>query len=300
MTNLTEKAMLVRLGISMWTARRFDKEISEEVAEIHGTAREAGRFNKLLLPKTALQPLQAAATALRGHHERETLPWSLTGVALLPSANYFAYMGEHRRLRIMFDDERARFLTAYESAKAQAKRDLADMYREDDYPEVDALAGRIGVNLDVMPMPEAADFRVSLGSEEEARIRDSIERSVNASIEAAVRSLWERVHETVTAMHDRLSAYQRDPKTGRISNPFRDSLVSNLRELVDLMGRLNVTDDPQLEAVRRRLADKLCEHEPEALREDDALRARQAAECRAILDSMGGYIGAPVAVQAAA
>ncbi|HXE51206.1 MAG TPA: hypothetical protein VN663_22705 [Ramlibacter sp.] len=293
---LTTKAMLCRMQIRMWTARRFDRDTSEEIADLHG-ATDAGRFNKLLLPKTALAGMQSAATALRTHHAANTLPWTLDGVGLLPATNYFPYMAEHKRLAIMFDLAKEAFLEGFAAAKGSAKVSLGDLYREDEYPTADDLAGRIGCAVNVWPLPDAGDFRVDLGNAEEARIRADIEASVNDAVGAAVRSLWQRVHDTVSAMHERLTKFHRDDD-GKVKNPFRDSLVTNMRELVDLMARLNVTDDAALESMRRRLAEKLCPIDPDDLRANDELRAIQAAECAAVLDLMAAYTGAAPALAA--
>ena len=71
-----------------------------------------------------------------------------------------------------------------------------------------------------------------------------------------------------------------------------------MRELVDLLPRLNISDDPALESMRRRLAENLCPVEPDDLRADAGLRAAQAAECARGLELMGGYIGAAPALAA--
>jgi hypothetical protein len=298
MTTLTSKAMLAQLSVHMWTARRYDAAASEEIADIHEATGDAGRFNKLLLPKAHLRGLQSAVTALRAHHATNTLPWTINGVGLLPATNYFAYMEQHRKLLAAFETAKADFLQGYDFARKAAQRDLGTLFQASDYPDQDALADRIGAELQVMPLPDAKDFRVALGDAEEARLRAEIEKSVEAAIDGAVRSLWQRVHDTVATMQTRLEAYKRDPATGKVSAPFRDSLVGNMRELVDLLGRLNVTNDSALEAMRRRLDEKLCQAEPEALREDDVLRASQARECKAVLDLMSGYVGTAPAMAA--
>jgi hypothetical protein len=289
---LTSKAMLIRLRVKQWEARKYDREASDEIADIHGATGDAGRYNKLLLPKTALAGMQSSATALRAHHATNTLPWTLDGVGLLPATNYFPYMAEHKRLGIMFDQAKEQFLNGYIAAQASAKTQLGDLYRDGDYPTEDDLAGRISCEVTVWPLPDAADFRVELGNDEEARIRADIERSVNDACAAAVRSLWQRVHDTVGAMHERLTKFHKDAD-GKVHSPFRDSLVGNMRELVDLLPRLNFNDDPALADMTALLHKKLCQAEPDDLRTDDALRARQAAECAKVLSVMQGYIGAP-------
>lgn len=290
MTSLTQSAMLAKMQVRQWSGRKFDKDVSEEIADIHN-ATDAGRFNKLLMPRAATAPMLAAGLALRKHHATNTLPWAIDGVGLLPAKNFFPYMAEHRRLAILFDLERDRFIGGYEAAQDAARKQLGDMYNKADYPSADDLEGRIAVDVRVWPMPDASDFRVVLGDAEEARIRTEIEKSVNDAVAVAVRSLWQRVHDAVAAMHERLTVFRRD-NAGKVHSPFRDSLVGNLRELVELLPRLNLTDDPALESMRRRLADRLCSAEPEDLRKDDALRERYAAECAAVLEAMAAYTGA--------
>ena len=53
-STLSTRAMLVSLSISQWSGRRLDREITDEVNQQHNAAADAGRYNKLLLPKEAL------------------------------------------------------------------------------------------------------------------------------------------------------------------------------------------------------------------------------------------------------
>jgi len=43
--------MLCSLSIGMWSARKHDPEVSEEIAQRHGAQPDAGRYHKVLLPK---------------------------------------------------------------------------------------------------------------------------------------------------------------------------------------------------------------------------------------------------------
>jgi len=57
----------------------------------------------------------------------------------------------------------------------------------------------------------------------------------------------------------------------KLGNPdavFRDSLVNNLVELVDLIPALNFTVDPELDQLARATRDKLANLDPENLRTD--------------------------------
>jgi len=87
-----------------------------------------------------------------------------------------------------------------------------------------------------MPLPDASDFRVSLGKEETERIQRQITATVQASLTVASRELWQRLYEAVSHMAERLSAYKVGEET--VEHPFRDTVVTNLVRLVDVLPKL--------------------------------------------------------------
>jgi hypothetical protein len=62
--SLCSRAMLCLLSISMWSARKYDREASEEIAQRHGAQPDAGRYNKVLLPKEALRRSRKSSAML--------------------------------------------------------------------------------------------------------------------------------------------------------------------------------------------------------------------------------------------
>jgi hypothetical protein len=46
---ITERAMLTAIHISIWTAVKYDRKVSHEVASQHGAPVSGGRYNKQLL-----------------------------------------------------------------------------------------------------------------------------------------------------------------------------------------------------------------------------------------------------------
>jgi hypothetical protein len=296
MASIKDKAMLVNPHICMWTARKHDRKISDEVAAQHNAQHDAGRYNKLLIAKAALAEITRAAGAARAFHVENTVPWADDGARMLPAENYFAYTTTMRELRGSFEAAVAKFCDGYPQYVADARVRLNGMFDEKDYPTAAQINARFAFDVVISPLPDASDFRVSLGEAEETRIRSEIEDRVNAALDGAVRDLWQRVHDCVAHIAERLRAYkvERDPDTGKdkVSNPFRDSLVTNLRDLVDLLPRLNLTGDPSLAAMRDKLAAQLAPHEPQALRDSEALREQVARTAEDILRDMAGYCAA--------
>lgn len=283
MKALTEKAMLVKLSISQWTARRYDKKISDEVAERHATRKDdIGRYNKILIAQEAVKKVGQAANAARTFHWEQTLPWHDDGARILPAKNYDRYMKGMRDLRSAFEASVHEFVTNYPELVEDARLRLNGMFNAADYPSAGEIAWKYSYNVAIDPIPAAGDFRVGLADGEVDRIAGEIESRLQAATNAAMKDLWTRLHSVVSKMADRLN----DP-----DNTFKNSLVGNIVELVNLMPALNLTDDPELEAMRKRVETTLCTYNPADLRESKRERGAAARNAKAILDAMTGYMG---------
>src|SRR5262249_60799329 len=96
-TSLSSKAMLCTVSISAWSGYKYDREASEEIAEIHGADKDSGRFNKRLVPRKELEEITKLIGRARRDHEFVTLPWSDNGYRVLPAA---AYMDHTETMRL--------------------------------------------------------------------------------------------------------------------------------------------------------------------------------------------------------
>jgi hypothetical protein len=82
---ITERAMLAAIHISIWTAVKHDRKVSQEVASQHGAPVSADRYNKQLLRGAGrLDDLRTLAGQIRQHFYKITLPWSHEGYPICP------------------------------------------------------------------------------------------------------------------------------------------------------------------------------------------------------------------------
>lgn len=294
---LTDRAMLVTVSIKQWSATQSDKKINREVADNHGNDPSMGNYRKSLLAKKALADIKRIAGEARSAHYFRTLPWSDDGYRILQSSGYFAYNSELTRLQREFEDAVQRFLAEYPAYQDEARRLLNGLYDPADYPTVRELEGKFGFTIAIRPMPTAEDFRVQLGSGETARIRADIERDVQQTIHAAMGDVWTRVHNVVSHAVDRLKVYSVD-STGKTSNPFRDSLVSNITDLLDILPSLNLTSDPNLDAIARDIREQVLTYQVSGydipvtatvLRDDSTVRDAIANKAEDILRKMEAF-----------
>lgn len=277
--NLSTRAMLVDLTIKMWTARKTDKRVSDEVSATHGSDREMGRYWKNLLSPERMEPLRKLATRAQADHRDRTLPWLDSGARILLGAGYAGYS---QAMRTYGDDYRAlvmTFLGEYDQARAEAQRRLNGLFDPNDYPPAGVVQAKFAFAVDPLPFPNAADFRTDIGDEAAEAIRRTIRANERAVVERAMSEAWGRVHDVVAKMVDRLGAYQIEPD-GKASGVFRDSLVENVRDLTALLPTLNLTDDPTFDQVTDRMRAELCKFDAQTLRESPQARedTRDAAD----------------------
>ena len=280
--NLAEKAMLVGLNIHGWQARKYDRRISREVAESHAATGNAGRFNKHLLPGDAVsyEAVHKKGRELRAFYYENTLPWSKDGQRILPTANYEAFSEGVRRFKREYLVLTEDFLREYPLLKEDARALLNGMFNEMDYPSSDTMRGKFSVEIETLPLPTAADFRVALGEAEVKRIQSEIERRLEVEVTNANKDLWNRLRTAVDNMVVRLGG----------DGKFHNTLVSNLQDIVDLIPNLNFTGDANLEAIRTACEKALAGHDPQALRDDAVLRANVAAQAQEIANLMDAYM----------
>lgn len=280
--DLNDKALLVQLTISQWTARKYDKRATREVATNHNAIEQAGRYNKALLPlNDYLANVMTKTGLIRNRYLNNTLPWGIEGTRILPSANYLAFMTDFRTLKGEWCALVGDFVGNYSALKANARTYLGSLYDDADYPHESAIASKFSIDMAVFPVP-ATDFRVALSAAETASIRSDLEARLNEAQSTAMREVWTRLYDKVTCIIERLS----DP-----DSRFHNSLIENARELCELLPRLNFMDDPNLEAMRIAVESKLTAYDPSAIRADATLRRAVADDATAIADAMRTFMG---------
>jgi len=272
----------VQLSISQWTARKYDKTATRQVADANNTTMSAGRYNKSLLPMNdLLDHVHKKASHIRTKFYANTLPWGIEGTQMLPTSNYLSFMTDFRKEKGEWSTLVDNFVNNYDQLCHDAQRILGNLYNASDYPSVSEISTKFHMDMAVFPVP-STDFRVSIGSDELARIQQDVERRVADAQATAMKEVWQRLYDRVKHMAEKLA----DPKA-----VFRDSMIENAREICMILPRLNFTDDPNLESLRQEVEMGISNHHPDALRNDPDLRRSTAAEAKAIMDKMSVFMG---------
>ncbi len=283
---LAEKAVLARPTISQWTARRFDRKASDAVTTANKAASNAGRFNKLLLAPDALGEVQRIDCAARDYHYSRTLPWTDEGARILPAAMYLDYARRMAGYRAEFEAAVTAFVAGYPDFVDASRARLGDLFNAADYPAATDVRSRFRFDLAIFPIPSGDDFRLTVPD----AVRADVERRTAEALSAAIGDAGRRVSEAVGRMAERLRDYRPATGAAKAEGIFRDSLVENVRDLVDVLPAFNLTGDPRFAAIVDRMRAELCRHGADTLREDSAVRAEVAAAAASILEDVSDFL----------
>ncbi len=301
-TSLSSTAMLCSVSISAWSGYKYDRETSDKIAELHGATKDSGRFNKRLFPRKALEEITKVVGQARRDHEFITLPWSDNGFRVLPAAAYMDHTNAMRLRQAEFNAAVSRLVDGFEDLVRGQSR-LGTLFKVDDYPGMlddagtlrfaspDELRARFAFETRVLPLPDANDFRVSLGDEDRERIKRQIAQSIQASLRVGTRELWQRLYKSVSHMSARMTEYNaaEDGKKPRLY----DSMITNIVDIVDVLPKLNIAGDTELDRMAGEIRTSLLV-DPTELRKSESMRTDAAKAATDIAQRMAAYMGVPV------
>jgi len=279
---LASASMLVEVNISNWVGRKKDKRASEDVVtQNHAAAGVANVNKKLLADSDNLRAIQQHVTATRSAHAHMTMPWSNSGLRLLPTAQYFKYQQTMTDMQNEFERLITNFLDSYNDEVIDVQMKLGDLFSRDDYPTTGDLERKFAFSINYMPLPDAGDFRVDIGNEALAEVKQQYSEFYAKQYSTAMNDVWTRLHKALTSMSDRLDYSSKEDK-----KVFRDTLVSNVTDMIELLRVCNVTNSTQMSAMADSLEEAMSGVTPDALREDDYFRAETKAAVDAAIKSL--------------
>jgi hypothetical protein len=272
-TPLSRKATLVSVNVSQWTARRLDRQVTDEVNRRHNAAKDAGRYNKLLIEAEHLAEVNKLVSSIRQLHYSMTRPWCDEGPRILPNVLYSKFTDALRVLKRDYETAVDKFCRAYPDYVETRAKQLNGLFKAADYPSATEIRSKFRIELKVLPFPDAEDFRADLDDDTVADIKREIAEMSEKVVDDAMKHTANQIIELVGHMAEKLNeqtakSKSKSKKKGERSF-YMDSLVDNVRELADLLPAFNLTNDPKLTAITNRIAKELCVEDAPILRKND-------------------------------
>ena len=131
-----------------------------------------------------------------------------------------------------------------------------------------------------------------LATDDEGRVRRDIEHQIEERLYDAVGDLYHRFGEAFERLSERLQEDQNGKPL-----VFRDSMISNIVDLVDVVLRLNIFGDDELARLCKQVKEKIASVESDAVRPfkslDSVARARVKRDADELMEKFSGYFAAP-------
>ena len=270
---LDEKAVLISVKRNMYSPYKLDQEESKKYG--------AGNVNKHLFEgrDNRVKDTISRFTDVYTYVKDNTVPWT-TGVDMLNIDHYMEFTSGLRQrvdsaykavdtLCLFWDEEvKADLDRLGQIAIAKGKPNLANA---NDYPEVDELRSKFGINIRYMPVPTTGDFRVGISDED----KDSLQQQLHDAEVNANQHVLQSMLVPMQRAIDKLSI-----PIGTDGSVFRDTLVDNLVEVTERMHKINISDDAMMQGSIDDLRDLISPYASE--RGKDLLRSSQTSREQAV------------------
>ena len=278
--SIASSAVLVELNISVWPANKVDREMTETVNTNASAVRDASQTRKNLFAGTTLRKdIEKLAARIRLYHNQNTLPWADKGQRLLPTKLFMEYKQTMNSYEVQFSQLCSNFFVEYPRLVAEAQQHLGTMYRAEDYPELEDVRMKFGFRKAFDPIPESGDFRLDVSAQDLEEVKAGYEAKFGERLAEAMRTPWERLHTVLTSMSEKL----KDEEGVDSKKRYHDSLVTNAQDLVGLLDKMNITNDPKLEEARKQLELTMLGADIETIKESSHARESMKNKVDAIL-----------------
>lgn len=300
---------------------RKDKRTTEEVKREKSLGTQAGKWIAELYPPGAMDEIASKIDEARNYHYKVTFPFvskgeeepqeeneagkkskrKTSGMGILPAL----LIPEYREKMRVFKNEvdhlvESTFLHDPQKWIDWAVNEHNGTFEPKNYPGCvrdeagtvtldidkfrDVMRKKFYVRSEVMPVPNAEGFTQSL-SELLGTDAHSVDLRVADAEKEAQRELLKRLIGPVQKMAEKLTE---QPKGKQKDVVFRDTLIGNIAEIVELAPKMNLTGDIVINAFVDEMKD-LTKYTPEDLRDDKGKRNEAAEKAADIMKRMSGY-----------
>lgn len=279
--SLSTSAHLVHVKIKTWTATAQNKKISQEVTSAKNADDDAGRFTQHLLTKApSHRALVNHRQTVYNWLQRVTYDWG-GDWRILPGFRIEEFKREYDKQLQTFEKLKQDFFSAYPGLVSDAAFKQGAMFDRTLYPEVEELEGRFVMKLFITEVPQN-DFRSAISE----AIADDLKQHYEAQVNTVVQEMMDDIRGQLVSHATRLRNACVDAQTddGKVKRKrIYESTFDNVRSMISLLEKFNITQDSSLEVARKELETALDGVTLDALRESAVERAELADDLDDIL-----------------
>jgi hypothetical protein len=288
--SLASSAVLVSVDISVWSATKQDRGISDEVTTAKNADKSAGRYVKNLL---ANHPKHKAVVNYRqtiyNWLQRRTYRWNQSQ-NLLPSVDVPKFKQEYHEHEIAFHALVDSLTTDYDSIVSDMAFKQGTMFNRNDYPTKEQVHAKFSLNLYVSEVP-MNDFRCGIANDIADDLFNTYKKQAHGIIESIAQEQSERMVEVMTSI-SHCCGVDESEVNGEIRTKRRkiyDTTIQKALEMCESFKRFNLKNDSDLEQARASLEKVLRGVKAEDIRDSDAVRHHVKEGIDDILSKFGSF-----------
>jgi hypothetical protein len=288
--SLASSAVLVSVDISVWSATKQDRGISDEVTTAKNADKSAGRYVKNLL---ANHPKHKAVVNYRqtvyNWLQRRTYRWNQSQ-NLLPSVDVPKFKQEYHEHQIAFHALVDSLTSDYDSIVSDMAFKQGTMFNRDDYPTKEQVHSKFSLNLYVSEVP-MNDFRCGIAEDIADDLFNTYKKQAHGIIESIAQEQSERMVEVMESI-SHCCGVDESEVNGEIRTKRRkiyDTTIQKALEMCESFKRFNLKNDSGLEQARASLEEVLRGVKAEDIRDSDAVRHHVKEGIDDILSKFGSF-----------
>ena len=288
--SLASSAVLVSVDISVWSATKQDRGISDEVTTSKNADKSAGRYVKNLL---ANHPKHKAVVNYRqtiyNWLQRRTYRWNQSQ-QLLPSIDVPKFKQEYHEHELVFHSLVEALVNDYDGIVSDMAFKQGDMFNRADYPSEEQVKTKFSLNLYVSEVP-TNDFRCGIAKD----IADDLFTTLSNQAQGIIDSIAQEQSERMVEVMESIShccGVDESELNGEVRTKRRkiyEGTLQKARDYVESFKRFNLKNDSGLELARASLEKVLNGVKAEDIRDSDAVRHHVKEGIDDILSKFGSF-----------
>jgi len=288
--SLASSAVLVSVDISVWSATKQDRGISDEVTTAKNADKSAGRYVKNLL---ANHPKHKAVVNYRqtiyNWLQRRTYKWNQSQ-QLLPSVDVPKFKQEYHEHELAFHSLVDSLTTDYDSIVSDMAFKQGTMFNRADYPTKEQVASKFSLNLYVSEVP-MNDFRCGIAQDIADDLFTTYTKQSHGIIDSIAQEQSERLVEVMESI-SHCCGVDESEVNGELRTKRRkiyEGTIQKARDYIESFKRFNLKNDSGLEQARLSLEKVLDGVKAEDIRDSDAVRHHVKEGIDDILSKFGSF-----------
>lgn len=237
-------------------------------------SKHAGKFMKKLMDDSRkFKDVHSKLNEAYLWHRNVTMPFLDNGMRMLNVEKLDEYMQKMASFKSDIQRLLLDLKPEWDNEIAKDMQRLGGLANPKDYPDFNEVEYRYKIDVKVLPVPEAGDFRFNVDKE----ITEELDRMKQQARIEGRQEVYGRVENVVSAA---MSNCSKDKPR------IHETLLTNMADLADIMKYLNIHDDAEMSVVACKLKELAESATTFNLRNDEVVRKNLARDCEDFLNKL--------------